>query len=152
MFNICISNKKKKRTFYLNELSSTSSLMKTNNKSLWGKFKKIILNKKDILIEKIIIDTNTLDNILLPKLNAIDNILLKIDVEGAEYDVLRGAKKIINNKNVSYIQIEEAKTSIYNKKNHMYIKNFLEQNGYKKIKSFLFPTMHFSDDLYMRIK
>lgn len=151
-FNICLSEKKQNKIFYINELSSTSSLIQTNNNSLWVKLKKLILNKKDLVKEKIDIKTETLDNLLLRKINKNDITLLKIDVEGAEYQVLKGGYNLIKNKNIKYIQVEQAKSNIYKINAKKHVHNFLINNGYILDKSILFPTLHFSDNIYMKIK
>ena len=43
-------------------------------------------------------------------------ILLKIVVEGNEINVFEGAKKILINRNISYVQVENAKNKIYESK------------------------------------
>ncbi len=52
-----------------------------------------------------IIKVKTLDNFCFE--NEIDEIyFLKVDVEGAEFDVLKGATKLIENSQISFIQFE----------------------------------------------
>lgn len=63
----------------------------------------IISGKKFLLAEKIKVDT--VDNICV--VNKVDFIdLLKLDTEGNEFDVLLGARKMIENNKIAYIQFE----------------------------------------------
>ena len=77
-------------------------------------------------------------------------ILLKIDVEGNEINVLEGAKKILINRNITYVQVENAKNKIYESNNQEKVHEFLIKLGYIKIKSYLYPTLSFSDDIYLK--
>ena len=150
LFNKALSNKNENKNFYINSLSSTSSLLKPNEKSYWMRFKKIILNSSHLITKKISLKTYTLDSILLNKLPDNKNILLKIDVEGNELNVIKGALKIIKTKKIIYIQVEHARNNIYKSNNQETVHEFLIHHGYKKIKSFLFPTLSFSDDIYLK--
>ena len=70
------------------------------------------------------IQTDTLDNFCkIKKIKKID--ILKIDVEGAEYDVLIGGKKILNNTKIIQLEILGTKTNFNNryKKIISYLKN-----------------------------
>jgi len=59
----------------------------------------------NIPVQKINIKVTCLDNFCLN--NQIEHInFLKIDVEGAEWDVLQGADKLISNKKIDFIQFE----------------------------------------------
>ena len=76
----------------LNSLSSTTSLLRSNEDSSWIKFKKFILG--NTLYEGVQkTKVYELDSVLHDKLNEFRCILLKIDVEGGEANVLRGPKK-----------------------------------------------------------
>lgn len=48
---------------------------------------------KDTSIQKIMVEVRTLDELVLNRAHAID--LIKIDVEGGEFDVLKGAEKLL---------------------------------------------------------
>ena len=150
MFNKALSDKNENKDFYINSLSSTSSLLKPNEKSYWMRFKKIILNSSHLITKKISLTTYTLDSILLNKLPENKNILLKIDVEGNELNVIKGALKIIKTKRIIYIQVENARNNIYERNNQETVHKFLINNGYIKIKSYLYPTLSFSDDIYLK--
>jgi FkbM family methyltransferase len=150
LFNKALSDKNENKDFYINSLSSTSSLLKPNEKSYWMRFKKIILNSSHLITKKISLITYTLDSILLNKLPENKNILLKIDVEGNELNVIKGALKIIKTKRIIYIQVENARNNIYERNNQETVHKFLINNGYIKIKSYLYPTLSFSDDIYLK--
>ena len=150
LFNIACDEKNALRELFINELSLTSSFLKSNEKNLWIKFKKFILGKRILIKNKIMVKTNKLDYVLIKKLKKKDQILLKIDVEGSELSVLKGASMILKTRNVKYIQVENAKNNIYEINNNEQVKLFLYRNGYKLEKSFIYPTFSFSDDIYIK--
>jgi len=75
---------------------------------------------------KISVKSSKLDNVLLT-LNLPKADLIKIDVEGAEIEVLKGAKKTLKKHPKLIIEIEDSS----NLKN---VRNFLERFGYKLTK------------------
>jgi hypothetical protein len=78
-------------------------------------------------------------------------ILLKIDVEGAEAEVLQGAKKIIGRYNIRYVQIELGNYQIYTGLNRSSAVSILEDYGYGIKRRFMFPFLNFSDIVFCRI-
>jgi len=65
---------------------------------------------------------NTLDNFAeQEKIKKID--FLKIDIEGAEITVLRGAKQLLKNKSISFIQFEFNEMNAYSK---TFLKDFID--------------------------
>ena len=85
------------------------------------------------------------------KTNKIKRIdFLKVDVEGYEYEVLKGAKDII--KNVRFIMLEIQKNDMYADYSKSEIENFLKKNNFVLIKSFNFPLMFFKDCIYKRVE
>ena len=125
---------------------STNSLSKLNTKSIYLKFKNFILknNKKH---PKKKINVKTLDSLCSKKkINKID--ILKIDVEGHEYDVLLGSKKIIKNVNVILIEIQ--KNKMYKNYSQKKIYKFLKKNNFELIQSFNFPLMFFKDCVFKK--
>jgi len=144
IFDCCLSNKIENRKFYINYLSSTSSLL--NNSRLYDYFKKFLLNKKDLKYS-INLKTITLDNAIIKKKIKLKNTLLKIDTEGSEYMVLSGTKKNINQ--ISYILLEN-KFFIRNSiKNIKKIDLFLLKNNFILVKRFIYPLLNFEDRLYV---
>ena len=91
-YEYAVSNYEGFIDLYINNMSSTSTIKKTNSSSNWVKFKNYILGgKASSQIEKV--QVTTLDKLLFDKL-ASKKILLKIDVEGAELEVLKGSENI----------------------------------------------------------
>ena len=113
-----------------------------NRNSNYLKFKNLILQDKNQ--SSLIIKQKSFDEIL--KKIHVKNSFLKIDVEGYELNVLKGAKK--NMKYAKYILIEHQFSNQY-ENNFSKIKKLLEDNNFKKIKSFYFPSLHYRDILFL---
>ena len=79
----------------------------------------------------------------------INNIFLKIDVEGFELNVLNGAKKLVLKK-VKFILIERHFFQLYKDSNPKKVDAFLKKNNFKLLKKFNFPLLHFQDNLYIK--
>ena len=84
-----LSDKKSEAPFYLRD--KASSLIKGN------------LKKNS---EKIIIKTNTLDNVLDIENSIYNNLILKVDTEGNELNVLKGGKKTLKSQKLKMIILE----------------------------------------------
>lgn len=142
-YNNAVSDSNKFINVRINELNLTSTLSAYNNSSFYIKFKKIILKKQKFFFKKV--KSIKLDTFCKKKkINYID--ILKIDVEGHEYNVLNGAKKILPK--VKYVIIEIQKNDMFKNYSKSKIENFLKKNNFILIKKFRFPFMFFSDDLY----
>jgi len=150
IFNYACNDKDIKQTFFINSLTSTSSLLKPNENNWWIKFKKFILQKNSLIETMEVIKTKTLDSIIFKELDPYSKILIKIDTEGNELNVLKGSKKILQKRNVLFIQVEVAKNEIYESNNSEKLEAFLNKQGYFKCKSFLYPMLNFSDDIYRK--
>lgn len=146
IFNCAIGKKSEKLHFYINKIDLTNSLSKLNTKSIYLKFKNFILkNERNPPSRKI--NVRTLDRFCKEKrIKKID--ILKIDVEGHEYDVLRGAKKIIKNVNVILIEIQ--KNKMYKNYSQKKIYKFLKEHNFELIQSFNFPFMFFKDCVFKK--
>ena len=141
--------KQKKKKLILNKIDLTNSLSKINKNSFYLKFKNFIIgkSKKKYLYKKV--KVISLKNFCeTNKIRSID--FLKIDVEGYEYDVLRGAKTLL--KNINFIMIEIQKNDMYQNYSKEKIEKFLIKNNFRLIKSFNFPLMFFKDCIYKRVK
>ena len=146
IFNYAIGKKSERLDFYINKIDLTNSLSKLNTKSIYLKFKNFILKNKEKPPSKKI-NVKTLDSLCSKKkINKID--ILKIDVEGHEYDVLLGSKKIIKNVNVILIEIQ--KNKMYKNYSQKKIYKFLKKNNFELIQSFNFPLMFFKDCVFKK--
>ena len=143
-FNLGLAHKNSKIIFYENKLSSTSSFSVGKN-TPFSKIKNLIINSKNFYVDKYPINVKTLDEIFINK--KIFNIFLKIDVEGFELNVLKGAKKTISKK-VKFILIERHFFQLYKGNSTEKVHLFLKKNNFKLIKRFTFPLLHFQDNLY----
>lgn len=146
LFNIALGDKKAKLKFYINKLTSTSTFSRSKNTSFL-KIKNFILNSKNSYIDKYYVKTKKLDEIFANK--KIFNIFLKIDVEGFEFNVLKGAKKTLSKK-VKYILIEKHFFQLHKNNSINKVHLFLEKNNFKLIKKFTFPLLNFQDNLYVK--
>ena len=144
---IALSQNENYKDFYINDLSSTSSFSRLNKKSLWLKIKNKILNKKNPIINKIKIRSLTIDKFIKQKkIKKID--LLKIDTEGHELEVLKGALKTIKEQKVKFILIELHFSKMYQNYSKKKIESFLAKNNFFLLKKFKFPFLTFVDNLY----
>ena len=90
-----------------------------------------LVSDKFIVKKKIEIETVTIDKILMSENFDKKLLILKIDVEGTDFNVLEGAKNTIKI-NKPIIIIEFSKYIFKNKKfNYQYLNNFLKTNNYQ---------------------
>ena len=144
LFNLGLAHKNSKIIFYENKLTSTSTFSRSKN-TTFSKVKNLILNSNNSYIDKYPLNVRTLDEIFINK--KIFNIFLKIDVEGFELNVLKGAKKTLSKK-VKFILIERHFFQLYKGNSTEKVHLFLKKNNFKLIKRFTFPLLHFEDNLY----
>lgn len=133
----------------INNLSSTSSIKKSNPNSLWMKLKKFLLGG-NLVAGKEKVNVSKLDDILLKRLDPKDSILMKIDVEGAEAEVLKGAEKILKTCNVRYVQLESANYKVYSNIEEQSPIEIVQNHGFKIEKKFLFPLLNFTDIVFSK--
>jgi FkbM family methyltransferase len=148
VYNYALDKKISKKYFFINKLDGTSTLSKFNENSFFLKFKNFILQQKNNFEKKTIIKTSTMDHLF--KSIVLNKTLLKIDVEGYEINVLKGAKKKL--KEVSYILIEHQFGNHYKNVNFAKVDKYLKDNNFRVLKDFYFPTLHFKDILYIKDK
>jgi len=146
IFNYALDNKISKKYIYINKFTNTSTLSKFNKDSYYLKFKNLLTRSKNNYIDKYIVKTNTINNLF--RNTELKKSLLKIDVEGFEINVLKGAKKIISKFN--YILIENQFVDLYKNKSSLTSHGFLVENNFKVYKNFCHPLLIFSDCLYKR--
>ena len=157
LFNIGFNDKIEKKTFHLNNFFEASG---SSFQTIWKDDKKwhfsrrlflIIINilslKKTKKYSEIEINTSTIDDFCKEKkIEKID--LLKIDTEGHEEHILRGASNTLNNNKVKviYTEISDKKKFFVSKKNKIiaYLKKF----NYKLVKEYPIKSVGFLSDLY----
>ncbi len=123
IINKAVSNKNKPSNFYENEILSQSSLHKNNNK----------FNKNYKFNNKYKIDCLSLDNYCKGFSKKFKIDILKIDAEGEDLNILKGAEKILTQKRVNIIKIEllNSINRKNNKSNLIEICDFLNKRGYQ---------------------
>ena len=150
---IALSNKSGKATYnYNSSFESSGSSLSTVYKSdyKWNNSREVILkilsfNNSQKGFIKYKVKTITLDN--FTKKNKIKYIdILKIDVDGYEQQLLKGAKNTLKNNKVKTLLIEiSAKKELFIKKEKRII-NFLKKNNFVFIeKSNIFSVSLFSN-------
>ena len=99
IFNTLVTDDVDEKLFYEYDNSEVSSIYKVNKNSEWAKKHNFNLRNK-YNVSSINLDTFVKDN----KFLEID--LVKIDVQGAEFDILNGSKKTLEDKIVNNFLIE----------------------------------------------
>ena len=149
LHNIGLSEKRGELVFNENILDETSSFEKMKEDSIYAlKKAKVLGIKPDKLIVKSYkVETITLNEFL--KINNIQNIdILKIDVEGHEYEVLRGLFSRSLNTKIKYIQIESQNNDIYVNKIKE-INKLLALNNFVMLKSIKHGFGDFDELIYV---
>ncbi len=146
LFDFALGENNSKKKLFLSNLSYNSTISSFNKKSKYLKLKNMILkderNKKFLIINQ-----KTFDGFFKNK--NIKNSFLKIDVEGYEYSVLKGAKNKI--KDAKYILVEHQFSNQY-QNNFDKVKKLLIKYNFQLIKSFYFPTLHYKDMLFINTR
>tara|TARA_B100000123_G_scaffold115568_1_gene85127 strand:- start:199 stop:570 length:372 start_codon:yes stop_codon:yes gene_type:complete len=123
-------------------------MSKFNKNSKYLKFKNMLTRSKKNYIDKYLVKTSSID-IFFKKIK-FKNCLLKIDVEGFEYNVLEGSKSKIGE--INYILIENQFGNLYENKSFNEIKSYLYKKKFKVLKKFVFPTLHYQDVIFKKFK
>ena len=139
---VALSNKNGKANYNYNKFfeaagSSLSSLVK--NEAMWNFTRKLVLlSRKEFVTYKV--HTITLDSFV--KKNKIKSIdILKIDIEGSEYELLKGAKNTLNKNKIKIILVEIlAKKNFYIKKEKK-ILNLLKKRNFTLLKQVNIPSI-----------
>ena len=142
-FNLALDNSNSKKKFYFNTFfeasgSSLSTVIRDDKK--WKSTRKIFMQifqpfKKIGDFAEINVQTKTLDDFCLDE--KIENIdVLKMDTEGSELNILKGAIKLLseNKINVIYTEISDTKKNFTKKEK--YIINFLNSYGFELKKKY----------------
>ena len=161
-FNLALDNSNSKKKFYFNTFfeasgSSLSTVIRDDKK--WKSTRKIFMQifqpfKKIGDFSEINVQTQTLDDFCLDE--KIENIdVLKMDTEGSELNILKGAIKLLseNKINVIYTEISDTKKNFIEKEK--YIINFLNSYGFElkkkyQIRSFsILSGLRATDNLFV---
>ena len=143
LYDYALGENKSLKKLFLSNLSYNSTISSFNKKSNYLKFKNLLIDDQENY-KFMTVKQNTFDEIF-KKIN-IEECFLKLDVEGYEYNVLKGATKKI--KNVKYLLIEHQFSDQY-KNNFEKIKNFLIKQKFIPDKSFYYPSLHYRDILFI---
>jgi FkbM family methyltransferase len=133
--------------FYESILNETSTFVLPNQKSRFFKNKnRILLQKNENAFESVIAQIRTIDEIIAE--NNIERVdILKIDVEGFEFEVLKGARKSLAHGRIGVIQLEKH-TDDMREDNHPEIHGFLLENGFTQIREIKHPFANIQELLY----
>jgi len=108
----------------------------------------MLTGSKKNYIDKYSIKTSSINQFF--KNIRFKNCLLKIDVEGFEYNVLKGSKNKM--REIKYILIENQFGNLYKNKSFKEIKKYLYKNNFNILKKFTSPTLHYQDIIFRKFK
>ena len=149
--NIALGSVEKKVTLKQMNDSSSSTIREINNRSkYYAKKKKFLFNSDADINTNLIVNQRTLDEYFLEKnLNKID--YLKIDTEGYEFEVLLGAKNILNK--IDLMIIEHHYDDMI-KKTYKFsdINAFLIQNNFEQVFKIKMPFRKTFEYIYEQKK
>ena len=131
--NIALGEKDCSRNLYINNLPGSSSFYKLIPETQWviERSQTYKNDPKNVFKESVNLQMTTLDSYC--EKNHISKIdILKIDTQGYEDKILQGARRLLETKSISYIEIEIIFNDIYEKKlNFFEIEKYLIPNGYE---------------------
>ena len=138
LFKFAFGNKKEELKLKINVKSSTSTLSKINVKSKYYYLKSLILNrsKNNVFLGEEKVKVKKIDDFFYQK--KIKTIhILKIDTEGFELNVIKGAKKVMKKTKIIIIefQLNDMYLNYYPKK----IDDFLINNNFTLVAALKFP-------------
>tara|TARA_B100000029_G_scaffold515906_1_gene625454 strand:+ start:6015 stop:6725 length:711 start_codon:yes stop_codon:yes gene_type:complete len=153
-FNLALDDSNSYKKFFLNKFfeASGSSLLSTiKDDKKWTKTRKIFMQilqpfRKINDFAEINVQTQTLDNFC--KKENVENIdILKIDAEGNELNVLKGAQKLLSNNKIIliYVEISDTKDKFDEKEKN--IIDFLNGYNFKMKKKLQIKSLSFLSNL-----
>lgn len=147
-FNIGVGDKKSILEFNISEWETSNTFSKINQDTLKNKLKKYIY-KSEPYSSKLEIQIDSLDNVLYEMNQSID--ILKIDVEGFELNVLKGASNLFNSNLVKNIVIEFQREGSYYNYSPKEIEKYLDIAGFKLKKTYKILGLGIEDRIYENI-
>lgn len=149
-YNLGLSDYTGVAVFYESIFHEGSSLVAPVSNSRYNMLKAAILGvRTSEMYQKTEISVSTIDETIL-KLSINQIMVLKIDTEGSEFEVLRGAESSLSKKVFLCIQIESHQDDL-RPNNSQEIDRYLESFGYAKVKSIRHPFGNFFEYLYMNV-
>lgn len=148
IYNSALSDTKKPQALYINKHDLTSSLTQINKKNSYLNLKAKLFGGtiNDLIQKKYMVNSYKLSDII--KKNSVRKIdLLKIDTEGHEFQVLRGAGSFLRNK-VNFMLIEIHNSNIFLNYDGNKIHNYLKKNKFILKKRYRFPFTTWEDRIY----
>lgn len=146
-YNVGISSNRGHLDFYESILDETSSFDKPDPNSRYLKEKnRILLTKNQNVKPPKQVEVTTVD-IKCRELRIAAINIMKVDVEGHELEVLRGATEVLLAHSVKFLQIERHLDDM-RKDNTESISRLLKDYGYSKIIEIKHPFGAFYEDLY----
>ena len=148
IYNSALSDTKKPQALYINKHDLTSSLTQINKKNSYLNLKAKLFGGtiNDLIQKKYMVHSYKLSDII--KKNSVRKIdLLKIDTEGHEFQVLRGAGSFLRDK-VNFMLIEIHNSNIFLNYDGNKIHNYLKKNKFILQKRYRFPFTTWEDRIY----
>ena len=138
--NYALSDKNTNKKFFINKHSYTSSFSKINKN--YNEF-----NKKNKIVKTSEVKTLTLDTYInLYNIKKID--ILKIDTQGHELHILKGAKNVLKKSIINFIEVEIILCNYYEININLHeVDNIMYKNNYN-----LFSLQNFSYDKNSQIR
>ena len=140
--NISINNLENKISIFPLALSDKENIISYFNETRFSEGSSISNFNSDIDYRGEIVKENqiknkynlfgtSIDNLILNKILKVPNYI-KIDVDGIEHLILKGAENLLKNKNLKELSIEMNPTYV---KQYEFINNIMEENNFKKVAS-----------------
>jgi FkbM family methyltransferase len=148
LFNVALGAAGGRFPFWVSPIDETSTLHLPDLESSWNRKKAAILGlKPQDMYQRIEVEVKTLDEIAIEhKIDHID--LLKIDVEGAELQVLHGALKSFTNGIVLAVQFENHEDDL-RPSQRLKIEEFLLEHGFQKCSQIKHAFGSFYEELWV---
>ena len=147
-FNIGIADTSGTLNFYQSIFSESSTFKLPNASSQHEKMKnRILLLGKSSILESINTIVSTLDD-FVAHLGIQQINILKIDVEGFELEVIKGAKDLLHTRKIQCIQLE-THSDDQRVRTDQEIERILIGYGFEKAKSIRHPYGNFYDRMYL---
>tara|TARA_A100001035_G_C27686147_1_gene455474 strand:- start:201 stop:887 length:687 start_codon:yes stop_codon:yes gene_type:complete len=144
-FNLGVGENKSSMTFNVSEWETSNTFSEVDVNTFKNKLKKVIY-RTDPYITKLEVQVDSLDNICLKLEKTFD--VLKIDVEGFELNVLKGANLLLSSNLIRYIVIEIQKEGSYLGYSPLEIEKYLDNKGFKLEKTFKILGLGIEDRIY----